>query len=75
LSDKDGIRLKELIVEIHNVREFRPWLANTPFWNGIRRLFAASRHAARGDGASTFIRTTRAASPIRTSLHRIAAAI
>jgi FkbM family methyltransferase len=37
-SSEDGSRLKELIVKIHSVREFRPWLANTPFWNGVRRL-------------------------------------
>jgi FkbM family methyltransferase len=37
-SNENARQLRELIVRIHNVREYRPWLANTPFWNNVRRI-------------------------------------
>jgi FkbM family methyltransferase len=37
-SGHEAASLKELLVAIHRVRESRPWLANTRFWNWVRRL-------------------------------------
>lgn len=36
-SEAEAARLQKLIVEIHRVREFRPWFANNRFWRLMRR--------------------------------------
>jgi FkbM family methyltransferase len=41
--------LKQAIVDLHHVANYRPWLANTPFWRKVRSLGArlAPRNAPR----------------------------
>lgn len=37
-TDQESERLRDLIVKVHSVREGRPWLRNTPFWNKVRKM-------------------------------------
>lgn len=37
-SETEAAHLKGLIVEIHRLREFRPWYANNRFWGLMRRI-------------------------------------
>jgi FkbM family methyltransferase len=38
LSPQLSVQLRELVVKIHREREFQPWLADTKFWNFVRRI-------------------------------------
>jgi FkbM family methyltransferase len=38
LDAKTTTSLKQAMVDLHHVRNYRPWLANTPFWRGVRSL-------------------------------------
>jgi FkbM family methyltransferase len=37
-SEAEASHLRKLIVEIHRVRESRPWLGNNRFWRSMRRI-------------------------------------
>ena len=37
-SNAEALSLKKTIVDIHRVREFRPWYANNRFWALVRRI-------------------------------------
>jgi len=50
-SEREAASFEDLLVTIHRVRESRPWLANTRFWNWVRRLGSRVLRGVRRDGA------------------------
>lgn len=39
ILDTDTARgLKQAVVDLHHVSNYRPWLANTPFWRRVRSI-------------------------------------
>jgi FkbM family methyltransferase len=38
LDGATAIQLRQAVVDLHHVSDYRPWLANTPFWRRIRSI-------------------------------------